>query len=220
MIEIMAEMENVENIPVRRTRLSPKARKQALLDAAIQYFADEGFDGGTRGLAKRLGITQPLLYRHFTSKEDLVNEVYRAVFLDRWHHGWETTIRDGSRPIEDRLLEFYHSYTSVIFDQNWMRIFFFSGLKGLDLNTRYIQRVESVLLAPIWAESCAAMGLTAQGSGTGRPHDLVWQMHGAILYHGIRQQIYGDTAIDINRMIALAVQTYLSAARATTAIQS
>ena len=217
MIEKAAKSTEAAEAAPRRTRLSPKARKQELLDAAIQYFADEGFDGGTRGLAKRMGITQPLLYRYFSSKEDLVNEVYRAVYLDRWHHGWAATICDSARPIEDRLLDFYHSYTSVIFDRNWMRIFFFAGLKGLDLNTRYLQRVETVLLAPIWAESCAAMGQPADGEGSAHPHDLVWQMHGAILYHGIRQQIYGDSSVDIDRMITLAVQTYLSAARATLA---
>jgi AcrR family transcriptional regulator len=215
MMERPAQTEPVADTAPRRTRLSPKARKQELLDAAVQYFADEGFDGGTRGLAKRLGITQPLLYRYFSSKDDLVNEVYRAVYLDRWHPGWETTIRDATRPIEDRLLDFYQSYTSVIFDRNWMRIFFFAGLKGLDLNTRYLQRVETALLAPIWVESCAAMDRASQAAENARPHDLVWQMHGAILYHGIRKQIYGDTSVDIDRMITLAVQTYLSAARST-----
>lgn len=215
MIQIPADAALPAEATRRRARLSPKARKQELLDAAIQYFADEGFDGGTRGLAKRLGITQPLLYRYFSSKEELVNEVYRAVYLDRWHHSWETTIRDESRPIKDRLLDFYRSYTSVIFDRNWMRIFFFAGLKGLDLNNRYLLRVETVLLGPIWAETCAAMGQPATDPGAGSPHDLVWQMHGAILYHGIRKQIYGDTSVDIERTILMAVQTYLSAAHAT-----
>jgi len=197
----------------RRTRLSPAARKQEVLAEAILYFADEGFDGGTRGLAKRMGITQPLLYRYFPSKDDLVNEVYRAVYLDRWQSGWEDTIRDRQLPIETRLHRFYQSYTSVVFDRNWLRIFFFAGLKGLDLNARYLQRVESALLGPIWAETCIAFGQpapTAQQTGT---HDLVWQMHGAIFYHGIRQQIYGDRSVSIDQTISLAVKTYLGAAQ-------
>ncbi|MBM3337856.1 MAG: TetR/AcrR family transcriptional regulator [Betaproteobacteria bacterium] len=201
----------------RQTRLSPDDRRRELLDAAILYFAEEGFDGGTRGLAKRLGITQPLLYRYFSSKEDLVNEVYRAVYLDRWQADWETTILNRDRPIEDRLLEFYRGYTDLIFDRNWMRIFFFAGLKGLDLNKRYIKRVETVLLTPIWAETSIALGVTMKGHTTEYPHDLVWQMHGAILYHGIRKHIYADCTVDIERTILVAVQTYLSAARATIA---
>jgi len=197
--------------PVRRTRLSPEARKQDVLNEAILYFAEEGFDGGTRGLAKRMGITQPLLYRYFPSKDDLVNEVYRAVYLDRWQNNWEDTIRDRSLPIDTRLHRFYQSYTSVVVDRNWLRIFFFAGLKGLDLNSRYLQRVESVLLAPIWAETCAALGQPAPVvTGT---HELVWQMHGAIFYHGIRQQIYGDHSVSMDRTVALAIETYLAAAK-------
>lgn len=197
----------------RRTRLSPAARKQEVLAEAILYFADEGFDGGTRGLAKRMGITQPLLYRYFPSKDDLVNEVYRAVYLDRWQSGWEDTIRDRQLPIETRLHRFYQSYTSVVFDRNWLRIFFFAGLKGLDLNARYLQRVESALLGPIWAETCIAFGQPAPAAQQTGTHDLVWQMHGAIFYHGIRQQIYGDRSVSIDQTISLAVKTYLGAAQ-------
>ncbi|MBC7740460.1 MAG: TetR family transcriptional regulator [Candidatus Saccharibacteria bacterium] len=50
-----------------------------------------------------MGITQPLLYRYFPSKVGLANAVYRAIHLDRWQIGRETTIRDTSRPIADRL---------------------------------------------------------------------------------------------------------------------
>ncbi len=200
-------------LPARRTRLSPETRKQEVLAEAILYFAEEGFDGGTRGLAKRMGITQPLLYRYFPSKDDLVNEVYRAVYLDRWQSGWEDTIRDRHLPIETRLHQFYQAYTSVVFDRNWLRIFFFAGLKGLDLNARYLQRVESALLGPIWAETCIALGHPAPAAGKSGTHDLVWQMHGAIFYHGIRQQIYGDRSVSIDQTITLAVKTYLGAAK-------
>jgi AcrR family transcriptional regulator len=201
-----------DGTPSRRTRLSPEARKQEVLAEAILYFADEGFDGGTRGLAKRMGITQPLLYRYFPSKDDLVNEVYRAVYLDRWQTEWEDTIHDRSLPIGTRLNSFYQSYTGVVFDRNWLRIFFFAGLKGLDLNARYLQRVESALLVPIWAETCVALGRPAPAAP--ETHDLVWQMHGAIFYHGLRQQIYGDRSFRIDRVISLAIDTYLGAAEA------
>ncbi len=40
-----------------------------------EFFADEGFNGDTRELARRLGVAQPLLYRDFPSKDDLIKEV-------------------------------------------------------------------------------------------------------------------------------------------------
>jgi AcrR family transcriptional regulator len=195
----------------RRTRLSPELRKQEVLAGAIDYFAAQGFDGGTRGLARSTGITQPLLYRYFPSKDDLINEVYRAVFLDRWQAGWETTIARSDRPLKDRLTAFYHSYAATVLDRTWLRIFFFAGLKGLDLNRRYLQRVEERLLAPIWAETCRSLNLVTQDQS--RPHDLVWQMHGAVFYHGIRRHIYGDESVRIGAAVDLAIATFLHEAQ-------
>jgi hypothetical protein len=42
---------------------------------------------GTRDLARRLGVTQPLLYRYFPSKDDLIKEVYRTVYLEPFDVG-------------------------------------------------------------------------------------------------------------------------------------
>lgn len=197
-------------------RRAPEVRKQEVLTEAILYFAEEGFDGGTRGLAKRIGITQPLFYRYFPSKDDLVNEVYRAVYLDRWQDSWEVNLRDDRQPLQARLLQFYTSYTGVVFERNWLRIYFFAGLKGLDINARYLRRVETALLIPIWAQTRAAFGKSASSVNptAQKANDLVWQMHGAVFYHGIRQQIYGDTSVDIDATIKLAVKTYLEAAKA------
>jgi hypothetical protein len=44
-----------------RQRLSPLIRRRHLIEEAFAYFAEVGLSGSTRGLAKRVGITQPLL---------------------------------------------------------------------------------------------------------------------------------------------------------------
>jgi len=197
----------------RRTRMLPDARRSDVLAQAIRYFADEGFDGGTRGLAKRIGITQPLLYRYFPSKDDLVNEVYRAVYLDRWQVEWETGLTDRALPLEARLKRFYAAYTGVVFDRNWMRIFFFAGLKGLDINARYLSRVQSALLDPIRAETCVTFGVDPAAAPSGL-HDLLWNMHGAIFYHGVRLNIYGAKDVDVPRVIDSAVEGFMRNAAA------
>ena len=46
-----------------KKRLTPSDREQEIIDEAVQFFAEVGFGGRTRDLAKRIGITQPLLYR-------------------------------------------------------------------------------------------------------------------------------------------------------------
>ena len=91
----------------KQKRLSPDDRRKEFVAKATEFFADEGFGGGTRDLARRLGVTQPLLYRYFPSKDDLIKEVYRTVYLEPLDTGWEKLLADRSRPIRDRLQEFY-----------------------------------------------------------------------------------------------------------------
>src|SRR6202046_5305091 len=55
----------------RRTR-DPDAKRAAILQAARVAFAERGFAGATlRDIAKRAGVTQGLVTRHFHSKESL-----------------------------------------------------------------------------------------------------------------------------------------------------
>src|SRR5262249_32717979 len=55
-----------------RQRLAPSMRRQHLIEEAFAYFAEVGLGGSTRELAKRMGVTQPLLYRYFPTKESLI----------------------------------------------------------------------------------------------------------------------------------------------------
>ena len=48
------------------TRMRAPARREQLLDAAKAVVADEGFHGvSIEGVARRAGITRPIVYRHF-----------------------------------------------------------------------------------------------------------------------------------------------------------
>ncbi|KCV36277.1 TetR/AcrR family transcriptional regulator, partial [Bordetella bronchiseptica] len=61
-------------------RLQPQEREQQIVEKAIEHFTKNGFEGSTRELAKQIGVTQPLLYRYFSSKEALIERVYAEVF--------------------------------------------------------------------------------------------------------------------------------------------
>jgi AcrR family transcriptional regulator len=66
----------------KQRRPSPHDRRREFVAKATEFFPEEGIGGGTPTLARRLGVTQPLLYRYFPSKDDLIREVYRTVYLD------------------------------------------------------------------------------------------------------------------------------------------
>src|SRR5246500_4835838 len=153
--------------PTKRTRpkqkrLSPDDRRKEFVAKATEFFSEEGFGGGTRDLARRLGVTQPLLYRYFPSKDDLIKEVYRTVYLEPLDEGWDGLLADRSRPLRDRLLEFYRGYTKVIFRRKWLRIYLYSGLRGLDINRWYVGVVRDKILTRIIRECRHDLGLPAQ----------------------------------------------------------
>jgi len=181
--------------PPKRRRLSSEKRREEFIAKAIEFFAQEGFESSTRELARRLDVTQPLLYRYFPSKDDLISEVYKAVYVNRWRDEWDAMIADRSIPIRERMIAFYDSYTEVVFRADWMRIFLFSGLKGVDINRRYMQRVRDRVLVPIVRECRHEAGLSDLTPSEAEV-EYAWIMHGGIYYYGVRKLIYEGTQLD------------------------
>ena len=124
--QIIKSEKNTGDLSSRR-RLPPAERERQIVDGAIRYFAEVGFEGQTRELARRLGITQPLLFRYFPTKDDLIDRVYEEVYLSRWKDEWPNGLKDRSLTLEERLVRYYEDYGSAIFNYEWVRIFMFSG---------------------------------------------------------------------------------------------
>ena len=167
--------------PKRRKRLPSGERREEFVSKAIEFFASEGFESSTRELARRLNVSQPLLYRYFPSKDDLIAEVYETVYVKRWRAEWEAMIVDRDQPLADRLVQFYHAYTDVVFQPDWMRIFLFAGLKGVDINRRYQERVRSRILLPLLRECRRDAGLSELEPNEAEI-DAAWIMHSGIDY--------------------------------------
>ena len=170
----------------KRRRLSPDARREEIIDAAVAYFAEIGLEGNTRGLSKRMGITQSLIFNYFDTKADLLEAVYNRVYLDRISPDWPRLIADRRIPLRDRLLRFYTEYADAIFTYEWMRIFMFSGLAGAELNQRYLHHLTTLVLKPMLMEMRAA----AADGATLPEFEDVWNLHGGIVYIGIRRFVY------------------------------
>ncbi len=198
-------------VRVKQKRLAPDDRRKEFVAKATEFFAEEGFGGGTRDLARRLGVTQPLLYRYFPSKDDLIKEVYRTVYLEPLNNGWEKLLADRSRPIRDRLQEFYSAYTGAIFTRKWLRIYLYSGLKGLDINRWYVGVVRDKILTRIIRECRHEAGLPVQSKPTAAELETAWVFHGGIFYYGIRKYIYESVVLeDKEQMISDALDVYLA----------
>ena len=82
----------------------------------------------------------------------------------------------------------------------------FSGLAGAALNHRYLEHLGDVILEPVLAETAAV------ASGTRQPSmEDIWNLHGGIVYIGIRTHIYGLPAPEHpEEVIASAIDKYLA----------
>lgn len=61
-------------------RLSAPARREQILDVALDVFANAGFHGASMNdIAEAAGVTKPVLYQHFDSKRDLYQALIEEV---------------------------------------------------------------------------------------------------------------------------------------------
>lgn len=110
-------------------RLSAEERRQAIVDAVRDVFADKGFDGTTtRELAKAAGVSEALIYKHFPSKESLY-----AAMLDACLKG--PTFAEFKR-----ILTLEPSTSTLVFMVHFVVSRFVQGWAG-DPNTKVMDRL-------------------------------------------------------------------------------
>lgn len=197
----------------QKKRMDPDEREAHIVAEAVRFFAEHGFEGKTRDLAKRIGITQPLLYRYFPSKESLIERVYQEVYVRRWNPAWEDLITDRRIALPDRLCRFYKEYSRAVYDYVWVRMFVYSGLKGVDINDRYLRSIKDKVLRPVCVELRHAHGLPAPDEipVSEQELELAWGLHGSFFYRAIRFYIYSlTTTADNDTAIENEVRVFLS----------
>jgi AcrR family transcriptional regulator len=81
-----------------KSRLSAEERKTTVLECACQIFAKGSYHGATTAeIARTAGVTEPILYRHFSSKRDL----YLACLTEAWRECramWEAAVAGEPDP--------------------------------------------------------------------------------------------------------------------------
>jgi AcrR family transcriptional regulator len=79
-------------------RLSAEERRAAVLECACQIFSKESYHGATTAqIARGSGVSEPILYRHFSSKRAL----YLACLTEAWAECramWEAAIAEEPDP--------------------------------------------------------------------------------------------------------------------------
>ncbi|CAA7625768.1 TetR/AcrR family transcriptional regulator [Magnetospirillum sp. UT-4] len=195
-------------------RLPRQERERLILDEAIRFFAEVGFEGQTRVLAERIGVTQPLLYRYFPDKDALIEQVYRHAFVDGWNPAWDAALADRERPLEDRVVTLYHNYNRMNFTFERVRLFMFAGLKDSRLADRFMDFLREHILVPLARELRHEAGLP-EAPPSPAEIEFVAGLHGAIGYVGVRRWVYQvPMPDDIEPVIGAIVSAFLAGAPA------
>jgi AcrR family transcriptional regulator len=85
---------------VAMQRLKAPQRRKQLLAVATKIFARHGYNAATtHAIADAAGITEPILYRHFKSKQELFVAIARQMSQQTLDH-WRKLIADVSNPYE------------------------------------------------------------------------------------------------------------------------
>src|SRR5207248_3964206 len=100
-----AELNLLQNEVSRRKlgfmgRLKAPQRREQLIEVATKLFARNGYDATTTAaIALAAGVTEPILYRHFKSKQELFVAIVKAV-SDRTMKHWHDLIDGVTDPAE------------------------------------------------------------------------------------------------------------------------
>lgn len=82
-----------------RTRLSRAERRERILDAARAEFANHGYGAASvRAIAASAGVTTPVVYDHFSSKQDLYVDLLEVESQALTEATAELRVDDPSRP--------------------------------------------------------------------------------------------------------------------------
>lgn len=197
-----------------KARMPATERRERILEKAFEFFAEYGLTAQTRGLADACGVSQRLLYSAFPNKAALIEAVYEASIAGPFRSIWFVHLRDRSRPVEERLREFYHEYCETILTRQWLRLFLYSSLAEAQMAPTYIAAIIRTLLETVVDEAAVEFGLEMP-SDRALVQELGWSLHGNVSHLAIRRHVYHDqTEMAIDDVVALHIRVFLAGVKA------
>ncbi|MGE3280051.1 MAG: TetR/AcrR family transcriptional regulator [Alphaproteobacteria bacterium] len=200
-----------QSTPGRAPRLWAAERRELILNEAALFFADHGFQGTTRELARRLGITQAALYKHFPGKKAIFEAIFERS-AERWRQeDWRPRLADRNVPIEIRLGDLYAAYVGRITGPRF-RLFVRAGLDGLAQPARRGAMLTATILEPVIEAARIEAGLPGpdQTPILHREREIAMALHGALMFLAVRKHVYRmPMADDFSDLVRLQVRLWV-----------
>ena len=137
-----------------RKRLSAEARRELIEQAALEVFAERGYHGASIDeIARRAGVTAPVIYDHFASKVDLhkrLLERTRDELLDMWREQLS-----GDELAEERIPRAIEAWARYVEDHPYAPRMYFHETTGVPEIKDFYERTQ--------AQGRAALGAVLGG---------------------------------------------------------
>jgi len=175
----------------RPPRLPGKERRRQVIEAAAALFSRKGFGGTTtRQVAAAAGISEPTIFKHFATKEDLYAAIIEAkAQTEAILESADPAARRGDDAAVLRALA-QEMIGRTQADPTLMRLLLFSALEGHALSDMFfrsrVKRVDEFLSRYI-ADRVAAGAFRPV-----EPLQAAWNFIGMIAYHLLYREVFGQ----------------------------
>jgi AcrR family transcriptional regulator len=112
-------------------RMTSQERRDCILATAVRLFSDKGFRGTTtKELAQAVGVTEPVLYQHFSTKRDLYSAIIEELVRTCAPGIGQLGAAEGDRAFLTRLANGIIDWH--LEKPEYLRLLLFSALEGYE----------------------------------------------------------------------------------------
>lgn len=106
-------------------------RKAQIKKAVLDIISEEGVHSvSSRNVAKRVGITDGAIFRHFESKREIIKSIMDDVQTELMAH--LRSIVEGEDGAEEKLYSFLHAHITYLFEHKGIAVLLFSEAAHLN----------------------------------------------------------------------------------------
>jgi AcrR family transcriptional regulator len=161
--------------------LSKEERRDVIERAAAELFAERGYRGASMDeIARRAGISAPVVYDHFASKADL-----HVHLLERHYAGLREVWREhlaGDDPVQERMARAFDAWFHYLEGHPYAARLLFADTTGdpeVAARHREVQARSRTLALPFLAREPGAERIA--GSADAVAMDMAWEVFRAVL---------------------------------------